>query len=363
MEDDAENLTLNVTHEPEDDSYHLNVIIPVSVIMIIIMMICLLGNSIVCLIVYQKPAMRSAINLLLANLALANIVISVVCTPFFVLSLCMVDIVRTSPIACNIHAFMYYAFSMEATFILAAISVDRYFIIVHRRDKLNPRLAKIVICVTWAISVVVCFPPVLNGLSSYQFGHVHCYPPESETTADKIYLAILALTLFIVPIFIMLCSYLCILDTVRRNMCRVQNFPESLSVSQAGKLGLRRIISPKPSVDMRFKTRAFTTILLIFFVYLICWLPYCIAATILTFGGNEPFSSTQEIVLVGFTYFNPAINPIIYCWRIKKFREACVEIAPRLCSLLPRVPHRTKRRVKPSAIYECNDKSLSSTVL
>ncbi|XP_033112505.1 high-affinity lysophosphatidic acid receptor-like [Anneissia japonica] len=357
MENSTTNLT---TKESELNNFPLDVIVPVSVTMVLIMVICLLGNSIVCLIVYQKPAMRSAINLLLANLAFANIVISAVCTPFFILFLCSV---RTPVIACKIHAFIYYVFSMEATFILTAISVDRYFIIVHRKDKLNPRLTKIVIGITWVVSIVLCFPPVFDGFSSYTFSNVHCFPRTSKGIADTIYLSILALTLFVVPIIIMLCTYLRILDTVRRNTCRVQNFPESLSVSQASKLGLRRIVSPKPMVDMAFKTRAFTTILLIFFVYLACWLPYCLATTIYWFDETKTLTPTKEIIFVGLTYLNPAINPIIYCLRIKKFREACLEIAPKLCSLFPKAPHRTKRRVKPSAIYECTDKVQSSTVL
>lgn len=60
-------------------------------VLVLMIAIGFLGNTIVCLIVYQKPAMCSAINLLLATLAFSDIMLSLVCMPFTAVSIITVN--------------------------------------------------------------------------------------------------------------------------------------------------------------------------------------------------------------------------------------------------------------------------------
>ncbi|XP_038078314.1 high-affinity lysophosphatidic acid receptor-like [Patiria miniata] len=329
-----------------------------TIIMVLMILISALGNSIVCLIVYQKPAMRSAINLLLANLAFADIMVALLCMPFALVTLIAGDWLL-GPAVCQITAFLYLFFVMEATFILATISVDRYFIIVRRKDKLNPHRAKIVIALSWLSSAIVAFPPIVGWARfEYSPGEVQCRLQYPDGPADKAYIVCLYLAIFYVPCAAMAFSYLFILNTVRRNSLRVQNHPESLSISQANKLGLTNL--PRPSrvnVDMSFKTRAFTTILLLFIVFIICWAPSAVGVYVEIFSESNMISPVGQAFILWLTYLNSAFNPIIYCWRIKKFREACRELAPKTFRLLPKLPGRTRRRIRPSAMYECNEQS------
>ncbi|XP_033635498.1 high-affinity lysophosphatidic acid receptor-like [Asterias rubens] len=336
----------------------LGAIIPLTILMVCMIFISILGNSIVCLIVYQKPAMRSAINLLLANLAFADIMVSLFCMPFALITLLQGAWIL-GQVMCEITAFLYIFFVMEATFILATISVDRYFIIVRRKDKLNPHRAKIVIGVSWLSSFLVAFPPVVGWSHlGYSPGQAQCRVQMPINPADKAYIVCLYLAIFYIPCAAMSFSYLFILNTVRRNSLRVQNHPESLSISQANKLGLTTL--PRPSrvnMDMSFKTRAFTTILLLFIVFIMCWAPSAIGMYVELFSESHRMNPFAEAVIVWLTYLNSAFNPIIYCWRIKKFREACRELAPKTFRLLPKLPGRTRRRIRPSAMYECNEQS------
>ncbi|XP_041463014.1 high-affinity lysophosphatidic acid receptor-like [Lytechinus variegatus] len=336
----------------------LGAVVIFSFLMVLMIMIAVLGNCIVCLIVYQKPAMRSAINLLLANLAFADIMVAVTCMPFALIALVLGEWIL-GDIMCKITAFLYFLFITEATFILATISVDRYFIIVHRKDKLNPHRAKLLILLSWFCSFVVAFPPII-GWGKYAFprgpGPPQCWV-EMDLSSDKVYYIMLMLAVFFIPFTAMLFSYFFILNTVRRNSLRIQNHPESLSISQATKLGLAGLHRPsRVNVDMSFKTRAFTTILLLFIVFVVCWAPYAISGLVYHFsswtGGN-----VMHTIVLWLTYLNSAFNPIIYCWRIKKFREACRELAPKTFKLLPHLPGRTRRRIRPSAMYECNQQS------
>ncbi|XP_070568386.1 high-affinity lysophosphatidic acid receptor-like [Ptychodera flava] len=337
----------------------LAAVIPLAILMVLMILFSVLGNSIVCLIVYQKPAMRSAINLLLANLAFADIMIALTSMPFALVTIITTDWVF-GEVMCQITAFFHTLFSFEAVYILASISIDRFFIIVRRKDKLNPQRAKILISTSWLFSSLISIPPIF-GWSQYTFvlGRAQCMLGKPEGVADAVYAILQILLLFYIPFLLMSYSYLCILNTVRRNSCRVQNHPESLSVSQANKLGLTGITRPaRVNVDMSFKTRAFTTILLLFIVFVICWAPYAITQLIILFDETTSKHYIVETAILWLSYMNSAFNPIIYCWRIKKFREACREIIPKTFKLLPKLPGRTQRRIRPSAIYECNDQSV-----
>ncbi|XP_001363979.3 probable G-protein coupled receptor 45 [Monodelphis domestica] len=330
-----------------------------ALVMMLMIAIGFLGNAIVCLIVYQKPAMRSAINLLLATLAFSDIMLSLCCMPFTAVTMITVNW-HFGAYFCRFSAMLYWFFVLEGVAILLIISVDRFLIIVQRQDKLNPRRAKMMIAASWALSFCISFP----SLVGWTFVEVPTRAPQcvlgyTEFLADRAYAVILVVTVFFVPFIIMLYSYLCILNTVRRNAIRVHNHTESLGLSRESKLGLMGLPRSYPlNVDMSFKTRAFSTILILFIGFSFCWLPHTIYSLMSVFSRKFYYSSSFYITstyVLWLSYLKSVFNPVIYCWRIKKFREACVELLPKTFKILPKVPGRTTRRIQPSTIYVCNE--------
>ena len=332
--------------------------IMLGVLMVLIMLVSMLGNSIVCLIVYQKPAMRSAINLLLANMAFSNIMLALLCLPFAFVTL-VINGWPFGVVMCRIVAFLHSLFVCEAMCILLTISVDRYLIIVQRKDKLTPHKARLLIVSSWCVSAAVSFPPTVGwGLYHNYSGWVQCVVHDYRNPGDLTYIILATCAMFFFPMMTMGYAYLCILNTVRRNALRIQNHPESFNISQVNKLGLTGISRPpKVNIDMSFKTRAFKTILILYLVFVLCWLPYTVTRILwnLTKTTHVQYFSGNIILWLG--YMNSAFNPIIYCWRIRKFREACLEIIPKSFKLLPTLPGRTRRRINPKAVYECNEQS------
>ncbi|XP_053240219.1 probable G-protein coupled receptor 45 [Podarcis raffonei] len=330
-----------------------------AIIMLFMIAVGFLGNAIVCLIVYQKPAMRSAINLLLATLAFSDIMLSLFCMPFTAVTILTVSW-NFGPRFCRISAMLYWFFVLEGVSILLIISVDRFLIIVQRQDKLNPQRAKVMIAVSWAFSFCISFPSVVG----WMFVEVPSRAPQcvlgyTECPADRAYAVMLLVTAFFVPFSIMLYSYLCILNTVRRNTVRIHNHAESVCLSQVSKLGLTGLQKPhQMNVDMSFKTRAFTTILILFVGFSLCWLPHTVFSLMSVFSRNFYYSPSFYITstcVLWLSYLKSVFNPVIYCWRIKKFREACLEFMPKTFKIFPKVPGRTKRRIRPSTIYVCSE--------
>lgn len=344
-------------------------------VMIFMITIGFLGNAIVCLIVYQKPAMRSAINLLLATLAFSDIMLSLLCMPFTAVTVAAADWSFGSGF-CRASIMLYWLFVLEGVSILLIISVDRFLIIVQRQDKLTPHRAKVLIAGSWALSLCVSLPSVVgwrtgaaavSSRGSRAWAPPQCVLGYSDSLADRSYTVLLAVAVFFVPFAVMLYSYVCILNTVRRNTLRVHNHaserartPPAAAVGRSSKARLQAGLQRPPhvKVDMSFKTRAFTTILILFVGFSVCWLPHTVVSLLAVFSRRFYYSSAFYPLSVGalwLSYLKTVFNPVIYCWRIRKFREACQEFIPKSCRLCPRVPGRSRRRVRPSNVYVCSE--------
>ncbi|KAI5108875.1 putative G-protein coupled receptor 45 [Silurus meridionalis] len=346
------NYVTNVTGLQETSNLPLPVSLKIvlSVIMVVIIATGFLGNAIVCLVVYQKPAMRSAINLLLATLAFSDIMLSLFCMPVTAVTVVSDDWCFGLDF-CRITLVLYWLFVLEGVSILLIISVDRFLIIVQRQDKLTPSRARLLITASWFFSFCLALPaagsvPTLKA-SRCVLGYIE--------SPNRGYTLLMVNAAFFVPVSVMLVSYLRILNTVRRNALRVHNhtFP---SPEHGGKVSLpvlRR--PPQLNVDMSFKTRAFSTILILFVGFSVCWLPHTVLGLLVAF--NQKFYTSGEFYAASvgalwLSYVKAVFNPVVYCWRIRKFREACDEFVPRSFRM-PRLRARGGPRVRPCSIYVC----------
>ena len=322
-------------------------------------LVSVFGNTVVCYIVYQKPAMRSAINILLATLAMADFMTAALCMPFALISMIAQRWVF-GEVFCQMNAILFSLLLTEGTFVLLTISVDRFMIIVRRKDTLTPRKAKMYIVVSWVLSFAVVLPPIFGwGKYSFELGQIQCsleWP--SQNQRDLSYGLFFFISTFCIPLLVMGYCFLSILRTVRRNSTRIQNHPPV-----PGGVMTKMHRPGKMNIDYSFKTRAFTTILILFILFVMCGLPYTVIRFHLLFKGYaESLSYVADIVVILIAYLNSTVKPIIYYIRISKFREACMDIMPSWCHVPHCLPGRTMRRIRPHVVYEVDKKFISSAL-
>ncbi|XP_070589339.1 probable G-protein coupled receptor 63 [Erythrolamprus reginae] len=330
-----------------------------SAFMIFIFLVSFVGNLVVCLMVYRKTAMRSAINILLASLAFADMLLAVLNMPFALITIITSQWIF-GDVFCRVSAMFFWLFVIEGVAILLIISIDRFLIIVQRQDKLNPYRAKVLIAASWLVAFVVAFPlSVGNPSLQIPSKAPQCVFGYTTNPGYRAYVVVVALVSFFIPFLVMLYSFMGILNTVRHNAIRIHSHPDSICLSQASKLGLMSLQRPfQMNIDMSFKTRAFTTILILFIVFIICWAPFTTYSLIATF--NSHFYHKHNFFeistwLLWLCYLKSALNPLIYYWRIKKFHDACLDLVPKYFKFLPQLPGQARRRIRPSAVYVCGE--------
>ncbi|KAG9344290.1 hypothetical protein JZ751_010959 [Albula glossodonta] len=157
--------------------------IVIAVVLVCIMLVCGVGNFLFIATLARYRKLRSLTNLLIANLAISDFIVAVVCCPFLVdyyvakqlswdhgLLLCAsVNYLRTMSLYVSTNA-------------LLAIAVDRYMAIVHPlRPRMKYQTAYCVITGVWIV-------PILISIPTAYFASETTYP-HSTSQSNKIFCA------------------------------------------------------------------------------------------------------------------------------------------------------------------------------
>lgn len=345
---------MNISHSTNESSefaYPIGTQCFLGFLMIIMISVSVYGNGVVDYLIYRTPAMRSSINLLLATMAFSNFLLGLVCMPIDLTTLVLSRWVF-GQIGCHINAFFFNLLTLVNVTILLCISIDRYIILIKRSEKLSSRTAKILIVVTWIYAGLINIPMLMKKPGFLPFtGQTHAELNFATTPLEICYVCLqFALTLF-VPCCIMIFCYCGILTRVRQEAVKVGTQPDFSRSAETKRYSLANIARHRLlMVDMRFKTRTFATILIVFISLCVFCVPYSVCILVWNFIHHSP--TIGYPYLLWWYYFNAAFNPLIYAWRIRKFRAACLEMFPVLSRCIKLVAKKQTLRQKPSTIYQ-----------
>ncbi|XP_060895876.1 prokineticin receptor 1b [Labrus mixtus] len=241
--------------------------IVIGVVLICIVLVCGLGNFIFIATLTRYKKLRNLTNLLIANLAISDFIVAVVCCPFLVdyyvvkqlswdhgLVLCAsVNYLRTVSLYVSTNA-------------LLAIAVDRYMAIVHPlRPRMKYQTAYYLITVVWIVPILISIPSAYFA-SETMYPHSGSYPTTHKVFCAQIwpvdqqayyrsyFLFVFALE-FVGPVIVMA-------------MCYAQISRELWFKSVPG--------FPTEQIRKRLRCRRKTVMVLIMILtaYILCWAPY-----------------------------------------------------------------------------------------
>ncbi|KAM7419250.1 hypothetical protein PAMA_016386 [Pampus argenteus] len=275
----------------------------------LIIVISLFGNTLVCHVVLKNKRTQSATSLFIMNLAVADIFITVLNTPFT-----LVRFVNSTWVfgrtMCHISRFVQYCSLHVSTLTLTAIALDRRQVILHPlRPRMSPAQGGLWVAVIWIMASCFSLPhAIYQKLLTFTYSKekerslcVPDFPEPSDIYWQYIDLLTFIL-LYMLPLLIITASY----ATVARRLWRHNAIGDTTTAQHAAQRRKRR--------------RTLAMLLLVVGVFAVCWFPLNCYVVLL---------SSQAIHSSNALYFcfhwlamsSTCYNPFIYCCLNPTFRQ------------------------------------------
>lgn len=289
----------------------------------IILFCCgIVGNTLVCYVIYTCHHMQTFVNIFIFNLAVADFLVILVCLP----PTMMADVTETwylGETMCKIVPFLQTTSVTVSVLTLSAISVERYFAICKPwTRRLSKRfILRVIVCI-WLIGVSVSIPDLIfysvtpTFHESITFYLRYC-SRQWKSNDNLIYNLVILIVLYSIPICLMAYTYAIISKQLWR-----KDLP---GIVEAEHRPMNKITSSGPESQLRSRQRAAKMLIAIVVVFAVCYLPvYVLNLTRITASFQEiPANWISIIVLTShiLCYANSVVNPFIYNFMSAKFRK------------------------------------------
>ncbi|XP_052120012.1 allatostatin-A receptor-like [Frankliniella occidentalis] len=289
--------------------------IVVPLIFLAIVVVGLIGNALVVLVVAANQQMRSTTNLLIINLAVADLLFIVFCVPFT-----GTDYALTFwPLGdtwCKIVQYLIVVTSMASVYTLVLMSLDRFLAVVYPISSMTYRTernASIAILVMWWIILVISIPAYIqHGVVHYNYDETdnsHCIflqvddhirPDGYSVFTFRIWFFVFA---YVLPLMAIVGLYLFMLTRLWHG------------VAPGGRVS---------ADSRRGKKRVTRMVVVVVAIFATCWAPIQV---ILVLKSMDLYLINQyTLVLQIFSqvlaYMNSCVNPILYAFLSENFRKA-----------------------------------------
>ena len=288
----------------------------------LLLVVSLIGNLLIVLIVYKTPTLRKPINMLIANMAMSDLLFPIFTFPAYLADLhvdggWLIIGGNLGQALCKLRLFGMYISSLVSVQSLVLITVNRFGAVVVplRSPLITIKQCPFFIVAMWIIAMAVYSPYlVVNKLVEYP-GGVSCISQWRETfggNANRNYMLVLVIVFFYTPFVLLAILYSVILIKLKR-----QAHPGEPSAN-AEEQRTKRI---------RSVLKMAIAIVVAFFI---CWIPRL--SRVISFLSAPRSSISCSIILYDLIIefmplANSAINPIICLIFSSNYRQALKRLA------------------------------------
>ena len=263
-----------------------------------------LENTLILVALHKEYSLHPPSKLLLRSLAITDLLVGIIVEPLYVVYLMSVKSQRWD-ICYNVYVALFiasYILCSVSLLVLTAISVDRLLALwlgLRYRQVVTLRSVYITVIVMWVLPIVATTSYIWNPQLLSLLLYIH-----------------LSLCLSII-IF----SYMKIFFMLRHYQIQV-------TVAQE---------QPRQAIPLNIARyrKAVYSALWVQVTLFICYLPFGITQA-LTDLKSVRFSSSVYLAKTfsfTFVFLNSALNPLLYCWKIKEVRQAVKDAIRQICSL------------------------------
>ncbi|XP_041456099.1 probable G-protein coupled receptor 63 [Lytechinus variegatus] len=304
------NSTVYSTNLTQPSVWDQPTMIGLSVTLCLLIFISLIGNSLILLTMVIFKHMRTKTNIFIANLAFADLAVTLLCMPFTLTTIITGKWVF-GMVMCNTNAFFDALCLVGSIHSLMYISIHKFFSLVKPLSRIiTHRRMWMMISVAW-LSAFSCAIGPLVGWSSNEFkvGTTQCGPKYPETPLERSHAYYVLTVGYFIPILVIIVLYTFIFRTISQYTERLR-LHSSMDIQQI----------------FRQQKRIISTLFLLILSFVLLWTPYFVYASLGMFLGFDKLPVWLNLFGYWCGYANSAVNPIIYAWRAKSFRDAIKDL-------------------------------------
>ncbi|KYQ55426.1 Orexin receptor type 2 [Trachymyrmex zeteki] len=290
----------------------------------VVFIIGLIGNALVCMAVYRNHSMRTVTNYFIVNLAVADLLVLLICLPPSVLW----DVTETWFLGLKLCKAVPYLQTVSVSIsvlTLTFISIDRWYAICFPlRFKSTTARAKTAIIVIWLISLLFDIPELLvlhtvpsnSRVQTILFTQCVCsWSQESQTTFTIVKL----IFLYTMPLLFMSVTYWQIVRVLWKSDIPGHNL--STRICRSTEIPLSG--GGNPEGQLRSRRKAAKMLVAVVITFAICFFPVHLLSILRCTMALPSNQWTIAISLIAhwLCYFNSAVNPVIYNFMSGKFRK------------------------------------------
>ncbi|XP_068103996.1 growth hormone secretagogue receptor type 1-like [Hyperolius riggenbachi] len=299
--------------------FHVQVLIPVTIICIALFVLGVTGNLITILIFKRYKDMRSTVNMYLSSMAVSDILIFIG-LPSDLYRIWMFQPYIFGDFICKFLFYLSETCTYSTILHITTVSVERYLAICYplkAKIMTTKKRVKIIIAILWVVALVTAGPIwFLFGVEHPVGGQaeetVECKQMESPVQDGLLHIMTWVSTIyFFIPTFFLTLLYGLICKKLWRNKHGIQ-----------GPTAANRGKHHKQTVKM---------LAVVVLSFVLCWLPFHIGRILFACAGigeSEMFDLTQYFNLISMIlfYLGASINPMLYNIMSQKYRAAMSKI-------------------------------------
>ncbi|XP_050442474.1 opsin, ultraviolet-sensitive-like [Adelges cooleyi] len=279
----------------------------------IIMVVGCFGNALVIIMYIRCKSLQTPANILIMNLAVCD---------FFMLAKSPVVIYNSfyqgpalGKYGCKIYGFLAGVTGIGSIMTLAAISLDRYYVIVHPLNtavKTTKPRARILIGLIWTYGIVFSIIPTLDlglnhfvpegYLSSCGFDYL------SEDINEKRFLLIFFTAAWVVPFGLISVCYIQILAAVWRT--------NELAASRYG----QEVEKRKTEIRLGY------VVVGVIMLWFLSWTPYAFMALLGVFDQKDYITPDTSMIPALFCKTAACVDPWVYAITHPKFKKELIKL-------------------------------------
>ncbi|CAN8030659.1 unnamed protein product [Ixodes persulcatus] len=266
------------------------------------------GNALVVLVVLCNPQMRSTTNILIINLAMADLLFIVFCVPFTGWDYTL-NYWPFGDVWCRIVQYLVIVCASASIYTLVLMSFDRFLAVVHPITSMairTDRNAFLAIFMTWIVILLSCIPALFaHGMVFVDDNYSSCMFLTDVGYSLAAFQICFFMASFVVPLTLIFILYVLMLKRLW------------FGVTPGGRISRESV---------RSKKRVTRLVVVVVLVFAVCWCPVQVVLVLKSVDlYGLPMNPTRIVIQIAsqiLAYTNSCVNPFLYAFLSDNFRKS-----------------------------------------